>query len=171
MRTMLFAVLLAIVAAAPAAADAPDPRTAHVRPLTRESAALLADATARCPVVQALVDDLGRTDVVVYVTDSTNGASRLLPAYLTFVSAAAGTRYLLVQVDRWHVSPWDRIAWLAHELAHAMEIARAPEVQDAESLSRFYKRVGWQHHGRCFESAQAQATGTLARSQVAGSRR
>jgi hypothetical protein len=92
-------------------------------------------------------------------------------ACLTFVSFAAGTRYLMVRVDRWGRAPWDRVAQLAHELQHAMEIAQAPEVQDAASLARLYRRIGWACGTRSFESDQARITGNLVRDQLRNLRR
>ena len=87
-------------------------------------------------------------------------------AYLRFVSRAAGLRYLLVQVARWDVSPTDRVAWLAHELQHAVEIARAPDVQDNASVARLYRQIGWQSGRGRFETSEARWVGRLARFQL-----
>jgi hypothetical protein len=170
-HTTLIAVLLALSVAGPPARSAQSPTPApHVRPLTKSAAALLADATARSPIVKGLVEDLEQTNVVVYLVDSMDGP-REVTACLTFVSFAAGTRYLMFRVDRWVSAPWDRIAQLAHELQHAMEIAEAPEVQDAASMARLYKHIGWECGKRSFESAQARITGNLVRDQLRGLRR
>lgn len=164
------AVLLGIaIAGTPSYADSW--RSApHVRPLGPRAAAFLADASRRSIVVSELVASLARTDVVVFLEDGYEGCAGGVRACLTFVTSAAGVRYVLVRIDRWRIAPWDRIAWLAHELQHAVEIAGAPEVQDSSTLARFYGRVGW-HSGRgLFETSLARAAGDLARSQLAAAR-
>lgn len=164
------AVLLGIaIAAAPSSADSW--RTSpHVRPLGPEAAAFLADAGQRAAIVRDLVAGLADTDVVVYVKDGREGCGRGLRACLTFLVSAANVRYLLVRIDRWQVAPWERIGWLAHELQHAIEIARAPEIRDATSLARFYGRVGWRSGPGRFETTLARSAGDLALRQLSDSR-
>ena len=170
MRSRFIAVAVAVLlglplGVGPASAHVPRPGP-HVRPLTPSATAFLADATGRSPIVRNLVERLGETDVVVYLAESMDGCAPNLRACLTFLVSAAGTRYVIVRVDRWLVAPWDRTAWLAHELEHAIEIAGAPEVQDAASLARFYRRIGWQSGSGRFESHQARATGNLVRQKL-----
>jgi hypothetical protein len=90
-------------------------------------------------------------------------------ASLAFMTSSAGTRYLQVRIDRWRVPPWEAIAWLGHELQHAMEIAQAPEVHDDASLARLYRRIGWQWGGGTgFESDLARATGRRIIEELSG---
>lgn len=174
MRGMPIAGLLVLIAAGPAAmaADPPPLLTgSHVRPLGDPAARLVAQAMARSASVRALVDELDRTDVVVYVSNPMDGSFPAVPACLTFVSSTAASRYLLVRVRRWGAPPWDQISQLAHELRHALEIAVAPEVRDAIGLHALYTRIGWATGTDRFESGAAVAAGHLARDEVSGFQR
>jgi hypothetical protein len=172
MRTTLIAVLLAFVGVSRASAgtEAP-PSWLHARPVTPSARQLLADAVDRVPEVRALLDAIERTDVVVYVSDSMAVPASGPRAYLWFVTRVAGLRYVAVEIDRWQSSPTDRIAWLAHELQHVLEVANAPSVQDADGLARLYRHIGWQCRPGQYESEAAQDTGRRVRFQlVAGNR-
>jgi hypothetical protein len=129
---------------------------------------MLADAATRSSIVRSLLEDLERTDVVVYVSDSMSGLPGEPAAYLEFVSYAAGTRYLLVRIDRWKLSPSDRIIWLGHELQHALEVAADPDVKDAAGLARLYRRIGWEGQTGRFDTRGARDTGIRVRNQLTG---
>lgn len=161
MRTALTIVVLTFFAALANAGDAPAQarRWTHVRPITSSARSLVAEATARSSIVTGLMDDLERSDVVVYVVDGMAGIRTDPPASLAFLSCAAGVRYVRVQIGRWMTPPWVRIAELAHELQHAVEVARAPEVKDGDSLGRLYRRIGWESQRGRFESQEAVTVG------------
>jgi hypothetical protein len=169
MRTTLVLVLLTLSAAHPAVAGAATttPWT-HTRPLTPGAAALLADATTRSSIVRTLLQDLERTDVVVYLSDSMTGWAGEPRAYLSFVSSPASTRYLVVRIDHRRLAPFERIAWLGHELRHALEVAAAPDVKDAGGLTHLYRRIGWEDTKGRFESDAARAIGHRVRNQLFG---
>jgi len=164
---LILAVLALVSADALAEKRQPSPWT-HTRALTPGAAALLAEATERSPAIRKLVDDLERTDVVVYLSDSMSGFESESQAYLTFVAAAAGLRYLLVRVDPWRSQQSERIARLGHELQHATEIAQAPEVRDGDGVRRLYKHIGWEGQRGRFESSHAREVGDLVRNELAG---
>lgn len=111
---------------------------------------VVADGVRHSPSLRALVERLAAADVVVYVE-----CARLPPhldGQLTFVSAAGGLRYVRVRLA------WDRplmrkIASLAHELQHAVEIAEHPAIVDRLTLAREYSRFGLVH-----ESADGNTT-------------
>jgi hypothetical protein len=81
-----------------------------------------------------------------------------------------GTRNLVV-----HIDPRQPIrtaaAMLAHELYHATEIGRAPEVVESETLRALYQRIGEQscqglsHHG-CWETRAARTFQALVMRQL-----
>lgn len=168
MRSTIVVVLVVLAARVAVAGPAAPPQWSHTRPLTPSAARLVADATVYTPAVRALLEALERTDVVVYVTDSMSGPDGLPQAYLRFVARAAGLRYLAVYVDRLHVSPTDRMAWLGHELQHALEVAAAPDVQDVAGLRRHYQRIGWESGSNRFETAAARAMTGLVRNELTG---
>ncbi len=167
MRATLVSVFLALsTSAASAASPVRLGATDHVRPLGAPAAVLLAEATDRSPVVRQLLEELAHTDLVVYVENPMETSGHSAPAHLAFLSAGGGTRYLLVRVARWGVAPWEQIARLAHELQHAIEIARAPDVRDTAGMAALYRRIGWEAGRGRFESEEALATGNLVRREL-----
>ncbi len=142
-------------------------RWSHVRAVTPGAADLLAQATGRSAVITALLDQLERTDVVVYLSDSMARTAGEPAASLRFMTSAAGIRYVHVLIHSWDAPPWERIAWLGHELQHALEIAKAPEVRDGEGVRRLYGRLGWKSPAG-FESAGALAMGERVRNELCG---
>jgi hypothetical protein len=131
--------LMAAIAASPAAAgQAPEQAAVqHLRPTTRAAAAYLEAGKARSATFRELVAAIEQSDLAVYI--------QALPVgnvgQLQFVSAAGGVRYVWVTV-RIQGTDDDVVPILAHELTHAVEIARAPEVRNADSLLRLYERLG-----------------------------
>jgi hypothetical protein len=111
----------------------------HVRPGSTAVAALLAEAQARSPTVRSLIEALDDTDVVAYVEER---PLRNVNGHLAFVGAAAGYRYVRISV-RWDMPHRDRIALLAHELQHAVEVAHTPSVVSARRLADLYERIGY----------------------------
>ncbi len=52
-----------------------------------------------------------------------------------------------------------QVAWLAHELQHALEVAAATEVRDVEGLRRLFARIGTDLGNGQFETDAAVAVG------------
>ncbi len=109
----------------------------HVRPVDPKAATILAAGSARSGTFRRLVEQLEDAEVVVYVETQ----QLTYPGELQLLTATPVCRYLRVSI---RVPGLDNelVPWLAHELWHALEIARAPEVTDRASLLRFYSRVG-----------------------------
>lgn len=162
---------LVVHAALAGTAPPPPPTFTHTRALTRLSAELISAARTRVPTIRAQMEALERSDVVVYVGHQIALSAGEPPAYTLFITHAAGTRYLRVTINCWKVSQDARIQMLGHELQHALEIAAAPDVQDARSLTRLYRRIGYQVRPRQFETRAARATTDLVRDQLSGRRR
>ena len=120
-------------AAQPAAAGAPG----RLRPADTKAATLLEAGTARSETFRLLVDAIERSDLVVYVETGVLA----VPGQVQFVAATPRTRYIRVSV-RVPGLENDLLAWLAHELCHATEIAAAPDVTGQASLRTYYDRVG-----------------------------
>jgi len=112
---------------------------AGVRPLGPDAVELVGQARLRSHTVQRLVKELEGSDVVVYVR------LRLMPrcrtGRLTLLGAAAGLRYLKIEVAATPRTE-EAIAWLGHELHHALEVASAAGVRDEASLEALYRRIG-----------------------------
>jgi len=167
MRTAVAAILCGLVATHALAAPA-RPAWTHTRPLSQSAADLLTRAAQRSVTVRAELQALEQTDVVVYLVDAMAREGSGVRASLAFVAFAAGTRYVLVTIDRWRLHPCEAIAWLGHELQHALEIASAPEVKEAAQMARFYHRIGWEHQRDRFETDAARAAGHRVRDELTG---
>jgi len=163
MRT-LFALALLTIAPAIHAADPPfvTSPTAAIRPLARETADLLADASRRSALVRWQVSVLEGSDLVVYVCERFQSESGEPRGRLQFLSVGGGKRYVVVSLDRWKLSWDDRLVLLAHELQHAIEIAEDPAVRDLDGFRSLYLRIGWQlKKGRFETEAACQASARM----------
>lgn len=132
-------VLGATLCASPVTAQDPVTRgaTSRLRAVDPKAAALLAAGKAGSATFRLLTETIEQSDLVVYVETR----QLKLPGQLLFVTATPGGRYLRIAV-RAQGLDYHLIPWLAHELWHAVELARAPEVRDREGLLRFYQRIG-----------------------------
>ena len=148
-------------------ADAPTQATTHVRPLRRDDrrvAALLQEAPLRSPTLARLLAAIEQSDVLVWVELQEPIPNR--SGQLTMISASHGYRYLLVSLDSRNMGD-QRIAWLGHELMHALEVAGAAEVQDAGSMRRFFARIACAGSaGVGFETTAAIEAGDTVRTEV-----
>ena len=165
MRRTLLTLFLALSPAEGALADPPAP-VPRARPLSENAADLLEEARERSSIVAALLDELEATDVIVYVTDVVSPSVNGPLSHMVYLTNDAVSRYLLVRIDHWRVSPSERIALLGHELQHALEVAGAPDVRDSLGLKRLYKRIGWESQKDRFESEAAKAVGHRVRSEL-----
>jgi hypothetical protein len=159
------------VAVRPAGIDAPAPPAPHVRPARgddRRVLALLREAPLRSPTLAGLVAALDETDVVVLVDIQDSLPNR--SGRLTLISATRVYRYLALSVDGRNLGD-DQIGWLGHELMHALEAARAPEVQDAASMRRFFSRIACTRDSDGgFETTAAVDAGHAVRAEVTRTR-
>ena len=158
-----FAFIVCVVA--PARAQDRQSSPPHVRPENPELAALVHDAAERSPVIRGMLDQLEQSDVVVYLRFRTF-ASTGLDGHLVFLTAAAGKRYLLIELACVRVDSV-RIATLGHELHHALEVAEAPSVVDTKTMAKLYTRIGMRtggtEHAQTFETKGAQDTAARVR--------
>src|SRR5262249_43077552 len=132
-----------------------------------ELRAVLAAGIRLSPTFRAIVTDLERSDVVVYLTQEPHAAGAA--AHTSLVASAGGRRYLRISLDPKR-SGCDRLALLGHELRHALEIAVEPAVVDADSLAALYERIGFASCGggrRCYDSAAAIEAGRQIAREVA----
>ena len=121
----------------PAPAAAPSPAPSRVRAGDSASAALLKAGLARSATFRAIVEAIDRSDLIVYIETR----PIRLPGQLQLVAATPGCRHLRISI-RTPGLDTEMVAWLGHELWHAVELAGARDVTDQSSLLRFYKRIG-----------------------------
>ena len=113
---------------------------------------LIASGMQRSETFRDLNARLDASDVVVYVRFSS--CSGGVPACLVWASAGAGSRRLLIKVDRFGRSPDELTALLAHELQHANEVATASGITDVASFQASFASRGWKHLAG-FETGEA----------------
>jgi hypothetical protein len=114
--------------------------TTHVRLGTRALASLASDAARWSPTLRSIMNVLEASDVYVYVNLEPRIQSGL-GGGITFVGAGIGVRYLRISLNASNVAD-EMVMMLAHELQHAVEIAKAPEVRNVDAFKRYYARVG-----------------------------
>ena len=167
MRTTLLTLFLAAATAkgAPPEPSLP-PAWSRARPLSENATSLLASARERSSIVESLLQELERTDVIVYLADLAPPAVNAPQSHMVYLANDASSRYVLVRIDHWRISPSERIALLGHELQHVLEVAAAPEVRDGAGLKRLYKRIGWESQADRFESEAAKEMGNRVRSEL-----
>jgi|SRR5689334_12192068 len=153
-----------------AVAHAQDAATAsHVRGTDEASTMLIRDLAARSATGRDLVDQLDRSDLVVYVRRRLF-ATAMLTGRIGFVRGDCRRRYVAVEIaaPRNYV---EELASLGHELQHAVEIAGEPDVCDASALAELYTRIGdpverWGGMADSFETRTAFETGIRVRREL-----
>jgi hypothetical protein len=159
----LLVLMLTIV---PCFADPPS----RVRGISPKETGLIMELLARSETARALVSEIESTDLIVYVQYSAE-----LPtgrAVTRLVTAAPEPRYLRVILGGM-THPADRGALLAHELQHAVEIGRVPDVRDDDGMRRLFAEIGEDRNARfAFETAAAREIGArVLRELAVGTRR
>ncbi len=125
--------------------DVRRPLGARVRGADEKARSLMQKGASRSATFRALLEALDRSDVVVYV--QTVSLDR--PSALLFVSATSHMRYLRILVRSSGRPDDELIAWLGHELRHAVEIAAAPDVRDDNGVLRLFRRIGFTSRATC----------------------
>jgi hypothetical protein len=174
---LLFALVMSVVTSG----DPPDhsPRTAvtaHMHRLLtapnrnvrtfndRVTTALFAGAR-RSATFASLVTALDGSDVIAYI-ELAHDLPAMVEGRLLLATTTVGHRYVRIQI-RATQSPDEIIAIIGHELQHAVEIARAPGVQDDASMRRHYERAGaGRSTERGFETQAAQDAGRRVRGEL-----
>jgi hypothetical protein len=118
----------------------------------------LREGCRRSPTFKRLFDEIEQSDLIVYV-EATKDVARGVEAYLQLAGANARVRFLRI-VLRIPASSETLISQLGHELEHATEIARAPEVRDQAGLDAFYRRIG-DDSGKGWDTPGARSAGNI----------
>jgi hypothetical protein len=123
-----------------------------IRPVDHSAQATLLRGLERSAGVRALALALDATDVIAHVE-----MSRQLPSGIAgatrLVASRAGYRFVRITLSS--ALPVDaRVAMLAHELQHALEIARS-QAHDVAALDLVLREQGYRVNGRYFETDAA----------------
>jgi len=129
---------------------------------------LLAEGLHRSRTFAALVNQINRSDVIVYI-ESVMTLPKATMGRLAMMPMRGDVRYLRVQI-RADLSRAEGIALIGHELQHAIEIAGADDVRDTAALVRLYERIGHPSAGdHAYDTNAAQDTGRIVRRELAQS--
>lgn len=92
------------------------------------------------PTFGALLSELAQSNLIIHV--ETNVMMRRgVDGMLRFVIAVGSVRYVRVSIAP-RLTSDALVAMIGHELQHAVEIARAPEVINQASMARLYEEIG-----------------------------
>jgi hypothetical protein len=113
----------------------------HVRIIDRELRTLFEGGLAQSPTLDALVTELNATSILVFADCGMQMPSRI-GARLTLLTSIGDTRYVRVTVDC-SLQSRRQIAFLAHEIQHALEIGGRPDVLDEDDMESLYEEIGF----------------------------
>lgn len=140
----------------------------EVRPLQRRGRLLLDRGVRESATFRRLATEIAASDVVAYVDLDTNGKAGLDGA-VEFVAAGGGVRYLKVWL-RANRCDDEILATFAHELQHAVEIARDAHVVNALALAVFYQTAGTSDNPGRYETKAAQEVARQVAAELHGGR-
>jgi hypothetical protein len=152
-RTVIAAAAAAVLATANAAHADPFP---HVRFQNARIGEALDVMTDRSAAFRAIVAELDASDLIAYVDEG-----RCVPGIrscLRIFPTSGRLRFVRIHLDtRQHLATV--VGQIAHELQHAVEVARRPDVVDGASLRALYREIGYRScapPSECFETIGAQ---------------
>ena len=166
MRTKAAKLLSALLLwSVPGAAQTGTAAVPRIRPLDARATMAIKTGVRKSPTFRALVEELERADVVVYVY-TTPYLSERVSGGLSFVGVSATFRFVKIALDL-DLTPDQTVYILAHELQHALEIARAPHVRTQSDFDALYRHVGIGGAlAHTFETAEARLTGQQVRREL-----
>jgi len=130
--------MTAVATAATPAVSAPP----HLRPLTADARAVATELLDRSTTARKMAERLEQSDIVVYIRYRSFHTARLEGRIGLLASARHDQRRFLVLELATGRSLLQQLVALAHELRHAVEIADAPAIIDAGTLSAHYAIIG-----------------------------
>jgi hypothetical protein len=140
--------------------------TWHIRTVDRQLMDAVHRGVTRSPTFKQLVDRLLDSDVIAYL-ERGDSLPHGIGGDVTFIAVGGEWRYIRVRIGR-EMSRDQRIAMLGHEMRHVVEIAEAPAVVGAASLSKLYGHPVVRSAGRDqYESRQAVAAQTQVARELA----
>ena len=123
----------------------------------------------RSPTIHDVVDQLEEMDVTVYIRTHDFGVSGL-DGRVALLSVHGSHRYLVIELACGRTD-LQRMATLGHELFHAGEISSEPSIVNAETMAKYYARIGKQtgetdDGKRTFETRAAASMGIRVRQEL-----
>ena len=139
---------------------APD---ARVRGSTQRLVAAMSDAAAGSQTFRGLVEEIGRTDGIVYVMEGQcqHGVRACLVLSMTVMGA---NRVLWILIDPRKVDR-DLMGSIGHELQHALEVLSHSSIRSGSAMTLLYKKEG-SKEGDHFETDAAIKAGNAVRAEL-----
>jgi hypothetical protein len=168
---LVFAAALSLLAGGALHAAQDDPSESRVRTDNGRLAAVIRYAVQRSPSFVDLLATFETLDRVIYVNEGS--CSRLAIHACLQLMPTPSEKTIVVRVALGE-SIDSVVSQLAHELYHALEVARESDVVDDSSLAELYERIGDQSclgaSGKCLETRAAVAFEALVIRQLNGIR-
>ena len=137
-------------------AFAPQPAAnRHVRSTLPSLAALLEEATSESETFAGLIAQLDASDVIVHVEPNVRLSTGLGGATNHNITTRGRVRYVRVAINPQR-SRERLIGLIAHELQHALEIARDPAVISESDAVSLFQRIGFKNPGGWYETETAR---------------
>jgi hypothetical protein len=138
-----------------------------------EPASAVMTCYEKSPTCRRIIDEIEMSTTVLLIRhgecEPGKGGS-----CLRFARTLPEARYLHVVLDRNLLGRY-LLGAMAHELQHALEVVRAPEVVDVPSLRSLYKRIGFfQYASRereAWETEEARRTASVVCKEIRQSRK
>jgi len=139
---------------------APD---ARVRGVSARVVGVINGGSARSRTFRALVDQISRTDGIVYVAEGQcgNGVRACLLLTMTLMGP---NRVLRILVDP-KKDDCELVRSIGHELQHAIEVLSHRTVRSGSAMTLLYKKEGSKEGGH-FETDAAIRTGNAVRAEL-----
>ncbi len=135
--------------------------------MQKDAEDLIAQGMAQSPTFRRLVNQIERSDVIVYV-DLRPDMRESIGGSLRFLAKSATHRFLRVQVNRADAPLW-RVALLGHELQHAVEVAEAGDIASSDDMRALYHRIGVRTGPDAYDSMAAREAGYTVRDELVAS--
>jgi hypothetical protein len=123
----------------------------------------LAEGRDASPTFRRLVAEIERSDLILHVRMA--GADARADGAFHFVTTAGGSRFVRISLRR-GLPREVMVALLGHELMHAVEVARHPDVRDERSMRALYERIGHAHEDGQFDTDGAVQAGAGVRREL-----
>jgi hypothetical protein len=134
------------------------------------SAAILLDGLDRSETFRHLVDEIEKSDVIVYL-EVQPALKKSLAGKLTWITATGSFRYVRISLNP-DLANDAMIATLGHELQHAVEVVREASIVSTGSLSAYYAKHGLSmaSHSNGWDTEAARQAGYDVRRELSGGR-
>ena len=139
---------------------APD---ARVRGVSPRMVAVINEAAARSMTFRRLVDQIGRTDGIVYVAEGQCGHT-VRACLLHTLTLMGPNRVLRILVDP-RKADRDSMGSIGHELQHALEVLSHSGIRSGSAMMLLYKKEG-SKESRHFETYAAIVAGDAVRTEL-----